>query len=172
MDDGLLISDNKEYLKYCLNQIEKIVKEYKLELNKDKTMISPLTHGFEFLGFRFIKKNNKLVVKVKNQTKKRFKYKIKILTKLYLNKKITYDKLYQVKVSYDGHLSYCNTISLINNINNKYHKAFLKLEKDRKKKKYHYYKRRKRIRNNSTNINIDDIGKSIRIIDKEIVYVD
>ena len=70
-----------------------------------------------------------------------------------------------------GHLKIGNTKGLITNINTKYNKVFIKLEKDREKK-YHYYKRRKRIRNNSTNINIDDIGKSIRIIDKEIVYDD
>ena len=164
MDDGILISSNKDYLKYCLKEIEKIITDYKLELNKNKTMICSLTHGFEFLGFRFIKQNNKLIIKVKNQTKKRFKTKIKTLSNLYLNNKIKWDKLYQVKVSYDGHLSYGNTNSLINNINNKYHKAFLKLEKDIKKKKYHYKKRNR-------NININDIVDEIRIINKKIVYV-
>ena len=66
-DDGLLISDNKKDLKYYLIEIKRIVKKYKLELNH-KTKIYHIDEGFEFLGFKYIRKNNRLVVKVKNQT--------------------------------------------------------------------------------------------------------
>ena len=65
MDDGLLIHESKEYLKYCLNEIEKIMSKYKLKLNK-KTKIYKYNEGFEFLGFRYIIKNNKVIIKVKN----------------------------------------------------------------------------------------------------------
>ena len=82
-DDGILISDNKEYLKHCLNDIKRIISKYKLELNMIKTRIYSINDGFEFIGFRFIKKNNKLLIKVKNQTKRKFKRKLKVLNKLY-----------------------------------------------------------------------------------------
>ena len=57
MDDGVLIHENKEYLRYCLIEIERMVDKYKLSLNK-KTRIYKMSEGIEFLGFRFIIKNN------------------------------------------------------------------------------------------------------------------
>ena len=111
-DDGILVSDNLDNLKYCLCEITKLMDKYKLRLN-NKTKIYSVDEGFEFLGFRYIKKNNKLVVKVKNQTKKRFKRKIKVIYKLYLNDKLKLKDLEQVKSSYLGHLSYGNTNNLV-----------------------------------------------------------
>ena len=118
-DDGILISDNKEYLKYCLKEIKRIINDYKLELNMKKTRIYSIDNGFEFIGFRFIRKNNKLLIKVKNQTKRKFKRKLKVLNKLYINGIINYDTLNQVKVSYLGHLKYGNCNKLIRNSLNK-----------------------------------------------------
>lgn len=77
MDDGVLIHENKEYLKYCLSKIERIIDKYKLSLNK-KTRIYKMSEGIEFLGFRFIIKNNKIIMKIKNNTKKRFKRRVNI----------------------------------------------------------------------------------------------
>ena len=39
MDDGLLIHNDKEYLKYCLDEILKIINKYNLTLNIKKTRI-------------------------------------------------------------------------------------------------------------------------------------
>lgn len=114
-DDGILITDDKEHLKYCLSIIKDIVHDYKLELNLKKTRIYSIDNGFEFIGFRFIKKNNKLLIKVKNQTKRKFKRKLKTLNKLYLNDNISYDYFNQVKYSYLGHLKYGNCNKLIRN---------------------------------------------------------
>ena len=114
-DDGILISDNKEYLKHCLNDIKRIISKYKLELNMKKTRIYSINEGFEFIGFKFIKKNNKLLIKVKNQTKRKFKRKLKVLNKLYIEGRIDYDTFNQVKVSYLGHLKYGNCNKLIRN---------------------------------------------------------
>ena len=118
-DDGVLISDDKEYLKYCLKEITRIINKYKLELNMKKTRIYSIDNGFEFIGFRFIRKNNKLLIKVKNQTKRKFKRKLKVLNKLYINGNISYDTFNQVKASYLGHLKYGNCNNLIRNSLNK-----------------------------------------------------
>ena len=111
-DDGLLISESKEYLKYCLNEIVKLMNKYKLKLN-DKTRIYSIDDGFEFLGFKYIRKNKKLIVKVKNQTKRRFKRKIRTIYKLYINNKFSLKDLKQVKSSYLGHLKYGDTNNLV-----------------------------------------------------------
>jgi len=54
-------------------------------------------------------------MKVKKQTKKRFKRKMKRLYTLLDNNKISILDLNQVKASYLGHLSYGNTKKLIYN---------------------------------------------------------
>lgn len=112
MDDGVLIHEDKEYLKYCLREIEKILKKYKLELNH-KTKIYKSNEGFEFLGFRYIIKNNKVIMKLNHKTKKRFKKKIKVLNELYNKKEISYKDYNQSIASYKGHLGYGNTNSMI-----------------------------------------------------------
>ena len=111
-DDGILVSDNREYLKYCLEEITKLMDKYKLKLN-EKTRIYSIDDGFEFLGFKYIRKNDNLIVKVKNQTKKRFKRKMKNIYKLYVNNKCNIKDLNQVKASYLGHLKYGDTNKLI-----------------------------------------------------------
>jgi len=99
MDDGVLIHQDKEYLKYCLKEIEKIISKYKLELNT-KTKIYKSTEEIEFIGFRCFTKNNKIIMKVNNKTKKIFKKNIN-------------DKN---KSSYLGHLNYGNCKSLIRSV--------------------------------------------------------
>ena len=118
---GILIHESKEYLQYCLKEIKKIVKKYKLELNK-KTKIINKKEGFEFLGFRYYIKNDKVIMKVKNQTKKRFKRKMKVLHRLVEEEKIDSKDLEQVKNSYLGHLYYGSTKHLINKTLNQYQK--------------------------------------------------
>ena len=139
MDDGILIHEDKKYLEYCLQEIEKILDKYKLELNK-KTRIYNHKEPFEFLGFKYMIKNNKVIMKVKNQTKKRFKRKIKKLNSLVEQNVIPYEKFLQVKGSYLGHLSYGHTKKLVANTLNKYEKKY------------------------------DLIGSEVMIIDKKIMY--
>ena len=114
MDDGIIIHRDKKYLEYCLVEIEKVIDKYKLELN-NKTRIYKCSEGFDFLGFKFILKNNKVIMKVKNDTKKRFKRKMKNLYTLLYNNKICYRDLMQVKNSYLGHLGHGNTNKLVTN---------------------------------------------------------
>lgn len=101
-DDGVLFSSDKEYLKYCLCEIEKLLDKYKLKLNR-KTRIYSSLDEIEFLGFRFIL-SDKIVMKVTNKTKKRFKHRIKYIKNN--SKKNIID-------SYIGHLSYGNCNNLI-----------------------------------------------------------
>ena len=112
MDDGILLHKDKEYLKYCLKEIKRIIYKYKLKLNS-KTQITNIKQGFDFLGFKYYIKNNKVIMKVKNQTKKRFNRKMKKLYSLVDKNKIKIADLNQVKASYLGHLNYCNTKKLI-----------------------------------------------------------
>lgn len=111
MDDGVLIHHDKEYLKYCLEEINKIVNNYNLVLNR-KTRIYSSKDQIEFLGFKFIIKN-RIIMKVKNQTKHKFKRKLNKMYKLYDLQKITFDELRSVRDSYVGHLKHGNFNSLL-----------------------------------------------------------
>ena len=120
-DDGLLISNSKEFLVKSLIEIRKIVENYKLKLNR-KTRIYSIEEGFEFLGFKYIKKSNRLIVKVKNQTKRRFKKKMKRNYESYLKGNLNFEKLKQIRASYLGHLKYGDTEKLIRNVIQRYNK--------------------------------------------------
>ena len=100
----ILIHESKEYLQYCLEKIEEILKEYKLELN-NKTKIYTKKEGVTFLGFHFKIKNNKVIITLKNETKRKFKKRMKLLNKLYNNNIITDEELKETLASYKGHLS-------------------------------------------------------------------
>ena len=94
MDDYILIHEDKDYLKYCKKVIEeKLNKEYKLELNKNKSMITKSSNGINFLGHRFIIKDNKTIIKITNSTKRKIKTGIRKNLNKYNNKLINYQKI-------------------------------------------------------------------------------
>ena len=112
MDDFVIIHQDKEYLNYCLDVIRnKLFSDYKLELNK-KTRIYNVEDGVEFLGYRYILKNNKVVMKLRNITKKNFKKNIKILKLLKDYKYIDNNRFELLLSSYKGALSKGNCNNL------------------------------------------------------------
>jgi len=107
MDDGIIFSHDKEYLKRVKVIIGEKLKDLKLNLN-DKTAIYSAKGGFDFVGYRFSLKNGRILIRIKNQTKRRIKRK-------FLNlEKHDPDKLVRVKASYKGMLNYCTTKSFYN----------------------------------------------------------
>lgn len=112
MDDGILVCADKNHLRYSLNQIRNFLKKYNLELNS-KTKIYKSTESIEFLGFNFLIKD-KIILKVRKQTKKRFKYKLKKLSKLCKENKVTKNDIINIKNSYIAHLKHGNCTNLIN----------------------------------------------------------
>lgn len=118
MDDFIIVHEDKKYLNYCLEKIEKyLTNKLKLELNINKTKINGIKNGIDFLGYRFIIKNNKIIMKLRTRVKYNFKRKIKNLMMLvnsdYINKKTFYKWL----SNYNGLLKYGNCKNL-------YHKSF------------------------------------------------
>lgn len=76
MDDFILFHQDKEYLHYCEECIKFELKKVKLTLN-DKTSAIKLSNGLNFLGYRFINKNNATYVlmnkNMKRKLRKRYK---------------------------------------------------------------------------------------------------
>lgn len=108
MDDGVLIHRDINYLKYCLKEIIKVLNRYKLDINYKKTCINSIKDGIDFLGFRFYIKNNKILMKVRNSTKKRFIIKSKTLNKIYKKENISKKVYVDALASYRGHLKWGN----------------------------------------------------------------
>lgn len=71
MDDLILIHKSKQYLKQCFVEINNVLSELKLELNK-KTQFLRISQGVEFLGARYIIKGKRVLQFIKKQSKKRF----------------------------------------------------------------------------------------------------
>ena len=110
MDDFLIFSPDKNELKRLKLIIADKLKEFKLELNK-KTNIYDLSHGFGFLGYEFILKGKKLIIKINSQTKRRIKKKMRKL------KKINAPNYNEVKASYMGYLKIAHSNNLIKKMN-------------------------------------------------------
>lgn len=104
-DDGILLSNDKGYLKYCLKEINDFVLKYGLRLNDKTRIINVSKEGTDFIGFRFYI-NSKIVMKVRNNTKKRFKRKMKLI------KKGKIDNSQNVIASYKGHFKLGNCFNL------------------------------------------------------------
>lgn len=109
---GILINESKDYLKFCLLKIEEILDKYKLKLNYKKTEINSISKELDFLGYRFSIKNNKVIMKLRNDCKKRFKNKITYINYLYDNNYINYKKYSNDLASYKGQLKWGNCKNL------------------------------------------------------------
>lgn len=110
MDDGVLIHHNKEYLKYCMKEMEQLVRQgLKLSFN-GKTQLFPIRNGINYLGWHlYLTETGKVVRKLKTPSKKRMKRRIGRLQKDYSAGIFGLDHVYQVIASYEGHLKHGHT---------------------------------------------------------------
>ena len=116
MDDFVIIHHDKEYLNYCLDVVrEKLLNDYKLELNR-KTRIYNINEGIEFLGYRYILKNNKVIIKLRSITKKNFKKNVRMINLLKNYNYIDNEKYKLLLNGYKGVLSKGNCSNLFRSI--------------------------------------------------------
>ena len=113
MDDMILIYHDKEYLKYCRQEIEKCAKNsLRLELN-NKTQISSLKNGIDFLGFRHIlTENGKILKLLRGQAKIRLKKQMKTLSKRKSQNIIDDEYIFLRLNAYKAHINNSNAKSL------------------------------------------------------------
>ena len=122
MDDMILLHNDKEYLKYCKEKIEKCANDnLKLELN-NKTQILNIKDGIDFLGFRHILTENGKVIKLlRGQAKLKLKRNMKILSKLKESNLVDEDYINVRLTAFYAHICRSNARSLyrrIKKINN------------------------------------------------------
>ena len=126
MDDFYLIHQDKEYLRYCLDEIRKYLVPLGLELN-NKTAIFPLSQGIDFLGFRtYMTDTGKVVRKVRRDSKNRIRRKLKKLRVLLDEGKVDFETILQSYNSWSGHAEHGNSYHLIRDIDNLFFDLFRK----------------------------------------------
>lgn len=113
MDDMILVHNDKEYLKFCKAEIEKCANNnLKLELN-NKTQITTLKNGIDFLGFRHIlTENGKVLRLLRGQAKIKLKKNMKLLSKLKQNNLVDEDYINSRLNAFNAHICHSNAKSL------------------------------------------------------------
>ena len=121
MDDMILVHNNKEYLKFCKQEIEKCVKEeLDLSLNS-KTQIGRLKNGIDFLGFRHILcEKGKIKTFLRGQAKLRLRKNVKTLSKLRNNNLVDKEYINVRLNAFKGHLCHLNSKKLLITLRTKY----------------------------------------------------
>ena len=117
MDDGVLVHEDKGFLKRCLAEMHDYVQcERGLTFN-EKTQIVPLSQGIDYLGFHlYLTETGKVVRRLRASNKKRMKAKLKRYRHAYRAGKISSDAVRRSVASYQGHLSHGDTWHLRQNL--------------------------------------------------------
>ena len=103
MDDLYLIYEDKEYLKYCLEQIKEKCDEYGIIINLRKTQIVKLSRTFSFLKVRWtLTATGKVIKRLNPDTITRERRKLKKLKALLDEGKITMDIIERQYQSWKG----------------------------------------------------------------------
>lgn len=83
MDDCVLISHSKDALNNALVEMRKVLAGLKLEFN-EKTQVFPISHGVEYLGWRFYLTERGVVLRrLKKHSKVRWRHRLRKLQKEY-----------------------------------------------------------------------------------------
>ena len=113
MDDFLLISNDKEFLQNCLEEIKKYLGERGFTLN-EKTSLYRINRGIKFLGFRFILTDTGKVIRlIKTENVKRERRKLRKLVRLAKRGKLTREKVDKCYESYKAHARRGNTWKML-----------------------------------------------------------
>ena len=125
MDDFILVSESKEQLIEAKKYIEAYLSGIDLELN-DKTILQKINHGIMYLHWKYKITNTGKVLMLpdkKRCTKRR--HKIKRLVVLYLNNKITLNRLLQITSSMKAYLAKGNAYKEIKEIDKMVYNAII-----------------------------------------------
>ena len=119
MDDFVAVHQDKEYLKQALKEIEKMAEKLGVKLNA-KTQIFPLKNGVTYLGFRYhVTPTGKIVKTVKKQTKRRFRWRTRLLKKAYIEGYIGEERVKATIAALHGHMCHGKNVKLEQEIHKK-----------------------------------------------------
>lgn len=135
MDDSLIIHEDKEYLEYCKNEIEKELNKIGFNLHQDKTRILSIKESISFLGFNHrLTETGKLVMTVKHETIKREKRKLVRMAHLVQKGYMSKEKVDVCFESWKAHAGKGNSFKLLQHMN-KFYKELWEESKNASSKK-------------------------------------
>ncbi|MCM1394180.1 MAG: RNA-directed DNA polymerase [Bacteroides sp.] len=119
MDDILLAHHDKQVLKDALDTIKSMLADMGLKLNS-KTQIFPLKNGVTYLGFRYhVTDTGKVIKTVKKPTKRRIRWRVRLLKKAFIGRYIDTERLKVSLASMYGHIAHARSFKLKKEIDDK-----------------------------------------------------
>lgn len=142
MDDFYLIHEDKEYLRYCLKEIEKKVAELGLTLNTKKTKIVPITTGINFLGFHYyVTKTGKVVMRIKAKSKSRERKRLRKFKAKVEAGEMTFENAFFSYGSWRAHAARGDTYYMLQEMDYYFYSLFEKHLSAAQKKRYEELKK-------------------------------
>ena len=113
MDDCVMLCHDKEYLRQCLSAMRYYAEEELLLEFNEKTQITAMKDGVDYLGFRFyLTDTGKVIRRLRTGSKRRWKRRLKKMERQYREDEITFEEISRSIASYKGHLKHGHTYRL------------------------------------------------------------
>lgn len=129
MDDCILLSKDKDDLKQCLEGMKAYVEEDLLLSFNEKTQMTTMKNGVDYLGFHFyLTDTGKVVKRLRTKSKRRWKRRLKKMKIQYRENELLLEDITRSIASYKGHLKHGHTYRLRQRV---FHDFVLTKEKNR-----------------------------------------
>ena len=130
MDDFYLIHKERDYINRCKNEIQAHVESLGLTLN-DKTCISPLKNGIDFLGFHtYLTDTGKVIRKIRRKSKNNARRRMKKMKALVDNDELLEETAVASYQAWKGHAAHGNCYNLIRGMDQLYNTLYEKGDKN------------------------------------------
>ena len=130
MDDGFIISNDKEFLEECKKELDRLLKGIGLHLHPTKTRIYPLKDGIPMLGFTFrLTSTGKVIRLIDPKNVKHERKKLVRMANKVAKGEITEAKYWECFVAWKAHAEKGNSYKLLQKMD-KYAKEVLKEAKN------------------------------------------
>lgn len=103
MDDCIIMCQDKEMLRGCLSAMQDYVREELLLAFNEKTQLTAMKDGVDYLGFRFhLTDTGKTIRRLRISGKRRWKRRLKKIKRQYREDEIAFDEITRSIASYKG----------------------------------------------------------------------
>lgn len=117
MDDGFVISNNKEFLEECHKMMSEELDKFDMHFHPDKTRIYPLSDGIKILGFTFkLTETGKVIRLINSENVKHERKKIVRMAHKVAKGEITVKKYWECINAWKAHAELGNTYGVVKNM--------------------------------------------------------
>lgn len=125
MDDFVLIHEDKGYLEECLEDIKEKLKDVGCTVSKNKTYITTLKDGVDFLGFRYrLTETGKVLLLINTNNIRIERTRLRHMARKVQHGQATKEKADEMYRAWKAHASKGNTYKAIQRMENYYNKLW------------------------------------------------